>query len=178
MRAACVWAALTLAPLAALTWEASAAAVPYMAASAALHTVYFLGLGRAYRTSDVDVYAVARGTGPVLVLIVAAEGVERADPTAFLAVALAPMALVCLALLRRDRAVAELRERHALAVGIGMIAAYLLVLWALQRAPAAPVAALRETSILLVAFAAGLGGRYRIAAAALVFGGVVLVVAG
>ena len=235
MRAASVWAVVLLAPIAALTWEASAAVIPFMAASAAVHSVYFLGLGRAYRDQDVDVvYAVSRGTGPVLVLLAGllvldepvslqagagvvavalgvaslrlagghatgagvlaglaigvtiagytlldAEGVERADPAAFLLGVLTPMALLCLGLLlRAEGAVAELRLPAAAATGAGMIGAYLLVLWALQQAPAAPVAALRETSILLVALAAGLGGGRRVAAAALVCAGVALVVSG
>ena len=234
MRAACVWAVVLLAPIAAATWAASAAAVPFMAASAVVHSVYFLGLGRAYRDQDVDVvYAVSRGTGPVLVLgaglvlldepvslqaglgvvavalgvaglrlsggratsagvlaglaigiaiagytLLDSEGVERADPAAFLVAVLAPMALLCLVLLLRSGGSAALREPAAAAVGAGMIGAYLLVLWALQQAAAAPVAALRETSILLVALAAGLGGRRRIAAAALVCAGVALVVTG
>ena len=234
MRAACVWAVCLLAPIAALTWEATAAAVPFMVASAVAHSVYFLGLGRAYRDHDVDVvYAVSRGTGPVLVLVAGlllleddvslqaalgvvavalgvfglrlagghatgagvlvglaigvtiatytlldAEGVERAEPAAFLIAVLTPMALLCLALLVRSGATVAIREPASAAVGAGMIGAYLLVLWALQEAPAAPVAALRETSILLVALAAGLGGGRRVAAAALVCAGVALVVTG
>jgi drug/metabolite transporter (DMT)-like permease len=234
MRAACVWAAVLLTPLAAATWEVTPEAVPYMAGSALLHGTYFLALGRAYRTEDVDVvYAVSRGTGPVLLLVVGglalgesvsaiaaagvlavaagvaglrlagghathagllwglgiglfiagytlvdAEGVDRAEPTAYLVAVLWPMALVCLMLLRRTGTTAELRSLAPVVTGAGMIAAYVLVLWALQRAPAAPVAALRETSILLVALFAGIAGGARVAAAAIVVAGVALVVLG
>ena len=46
-----------------------------------------------------------------------------------------------------------------------MVAAYLLVLAALERAEAAPVAALRETSVVMAAAGAALAGRERVPAA-------------
>jgi drug/metabolite transporter (DMT)-like permease len=234
MRAGSVWACALLVPVALLTWGAEAAAIPFMAASALAHLVYFTALGRAYRTNDVDlVYAVSRGTGPVLVLAVSvialsehislqaaagvvavaggvlalkasghatreavlwglaigvtiagytlldAEGVERAEPISFLLVVLVPLALLNLALLHRSGDMrAQLARPAGAAVGAGMITAYVLVLWALQRAPAPGVAALRETSIVIVAAAAGLGGARRVAGAAIVLAGVVLIVTG
>ena len=45
--------------------------------------------------------------------------------------------------------------RRGLVGGIGSVAAYGIVLWAMTRAPVAAVAALRETSVL---FAALIGG--------------------
>jgi drug/metabolite transporter (DMT)-like permease len=68
----------------------------------------------------------------------------------------------------------------ALAAGVGIFGAYGLTLLALERAPAAGVAALRETSVLVaVALAALLldepVDRRRLAGAALVVGGVALV---
>jgi len=73
----------------------------------------------------------------------------------------------------------ELRPPAAVA-GVGMVGAYMLVLAALELAPAAPVAAVRESSVLVAVLAAGplLGervGRARLAGAALVVAGVVLV---
>ncbi len=56
-----------------------------------------------------------------------------------------------------------------------MAAAYILVLAALERAPAAPVAALRETSVLLAGVG---GGRRRLAGSALVVAGIAAVVFG
>jgi drug/metabolite transporter (DMT)-like permease len=62
------------------------------------------------------------------------------------------------------------------AAGVGMVAAYLLILAALQRAEAAPVAALRETSVVMATVAAALWGRERVSGARLA--GAVAVVAG
>jgi uncharacterized membrane protein len=42
-------------------------------------------------------------------------------------------------------------DRRSLPAGVGMASAYLLVLAALERAEAAPVAALRETSVVMAA---------------------------
>ena len=80
--------------------------------------------------------------------LVDAEGVERAEPVAYLALVIAPCALVYPLAARRAP---DLGARSALTAA-ATLGAYLLVLAALQRAPAAPVAAVRETSILLVAF--------------------------
>ena len=66
-------------------------------------------------------------------------------------------------------------DRRSLPAGAGMAAAYILVLAALERAPAAPVAALRETSILLAGVG---GGRRRLAGSALVVAGIAAVVFG
>ena len=57
-----------------------------------------------------------------------------------------------------------------------MVTAYLLVLAALERAEAAPVAALRETSVVMAAAGAALVGREQVPARRLL--GAVLVVAG
>ena len=64
--------------------------------------------------------------------------------------------------------------------GVGVFAAYGLTLLALDRAPAAPVAALRETSVLVAVAIAALVldepvGPRKLAGAALVVGGVALV---
>ena len=77
---------------------------------------------------------------------------------------------------------AAARPLPALA-GVLSFAAYALVLAALLRAAAAPVAAVRETSILIAALLAGpvLGERVspgRIVGAALVVGGVALIALG
>ena len=59
--------------------------------------------------------------------------------------------------------------------GVGMVAAYLLVLAALERAEAAPVAALRETSVVMAAAGAAIAGRESVPARRIA--GAVLVVA-
>jgi drug/metabolite transporter (DMT)-like permease len=61
---------LLFAPVAAATWSVRAAAVPYIAASAALEGAYFALLIAAYRRRELSVvYPVARGGAPVLVLL-------------------------------------------------------------------------------------------------------------
>ena len=58
------------APVAALTWDVDARAIPYIAASAALELGYFAFLAAAYRAADVGlVYPIARGSAPVLALL-------------------------------------------------------------------------------------------------------------
>ena len=70
-----VWGVLLLAPAALLTGGVSAEAIPFIAASAAFELVYFVLLARAYRAGELGVvYPVARGSAPVLVLIVAVLG--------------------------------------------------------------------------------------------------------
>jgi drug/metabolite transporter (DMT)-like permease len=59
-----------LAMLAVFAWP-SAASLPYALASGILHTGYNLFLARSYRTGDLSqVYPIARGTAPLLTLIV------------------------------------------------------------------------------------------------------------
>jgi drug/metabolite transporter (DMT)-like permease len=107
-------------------------------------------------------------------------GVEHAAPAAYYVVvvglAVAPYAA---ALAFRRDGPARLRDavtRRALLAGAGMGATYLLVLLALQRAEAAPVAALRETGVVIAMAAALLIGRERVPPARLA--GAAAVVAG
>jgi drug/metabolite transporter (DMT)-like permease len=82
-----------------------------------------------------------------------------------------------LAIARRRRgSLRAALDRRSLPAGIGMVGAYVLVLAALERAEAAPVAALRETSVVLAAAGAAIGGRERVPPSRLA--GAVLVVAG
>ena len=61
---------IVFAPIAVLTWDVEAAAIPYIAGSAALELGYFAFLAAAYRIADVSlVYPVARGIAPILVLL-------------------------------------------------------------------------------------------------------------
>ena len=58
------------APVAAATWNVRPGAWPYIAASAALETVFFFLLVAAYRRRELSiVYPIARGSAPVLVLL-------------------------------------------------------------------------------------------------------------
>ena len=228
---------LVFAPVAAVTWDLTVAALPYAAASSALHLIYFALLAAAYRRADLSlVYPLARGLGPVLVLVVSLsvlgadlstseslgvvsvaagvllvarlrlradregillslgvaaciaaytlvdkEGMRHAAPVPYLEVALAAPAAAYTAVVARRRGVSALR--HALrprtaAAGVAMFGAYALVLAALAIAPAAPVAAVRETSIVIATALAAVVlrervGTLRVAGAALVAAGVV-----
>jgi drug/metabolite transporter (DMT)-like permease len=199
---AVVSSVVVAAPIAALTWDVDASALPYVAGSAALELVYFFALAAAYARSDLSlVYPVARGGAPVLVLLAAlalghvpsaAEaagvavvaagvllvrgraapdarglalglgiaaliagytvvdnaGIEHASPIAYLELVLVPVALAGLVAVPRDRLRAALAPAPV-AAGIAGFAAYALVLAALDLAPAAPVAAVRETSVVI-----------------------------
>jgi drug/metabolite transporter (DMT)-like permease len=109
--------------------------------------------------------------------LVDAEGIEHASPVPYLLLALLPATLAAVAVCRGTRLRAELRPATVLA-GCGGFLAYTLVLAALRVAPAAPVAAVRETSVLFaVALAAPMLGErvtaQRLAGGALVVAGVV-----
>ena len=115
-----------------------------------------------------------------------ARGVEHADPFAYLLVVLAVPVAVYLALVVRRRGLESLRGELGLATlvaGPATFGAFALVLFALQRASAASVAAVRETSVVIaVALAAPVLGervtRGRLAGAVLVVIGVAVLATG
>jgi drug/metabolite transporter (DMT)-like permease len=223
-------AVVIFAPVAALTWDVDGSALPYVLGSAALELAYFGLLATAYSRAPITfVYPVARGSAPVLVLLVSVialgvalsagqvagvlaiaagvvlvRGVGHGDPTA-LALALGVGACIAGYTLVDDhglehagalpyfecvlvlvalpyaavvggRAVRAAFDRRAVATGAAMFGAYALALAALERAEAAPVAALRETSVVLAAAIAVALGRERAAGRALL--GAAAVVAG
>jgi drug/metabolite transporter (DMT)-like permease len=112
-------------------------------------------------------------------------GIRYANPITYLELGMLPTALGALLLVAllpagHARMWTAVRPIPALA-GVVSFAAYALVLAALQRAPAASVAAVRETSVLIVAVLASRAldeqvGRARLAGAALVVAGVALIV--
>jgi drug/metabolite transporter (DMT)-like permease len=62
--------ALAFAPVAAVTWQVGAKALPYAAGSAALELLYLTLLARAYQEGELSlVYPVARGSSPLLILL-------------------------------------------------------------------------------------------------------------
>jgi drug/metabolite transporter (DMT)-like permease len=229
--------ALVFAPVAAITWEVDAAAVPYAIASVALELCYFVLLASAYQRGPLSVvYPVARGAAPVLVagisalflgvslsaqivgVLVVAGGIvlvrgfdrqtrpgdlalalatacaiaaytlvdkqalEHADPLPYLELVIVPTAAIYLAVTVRVAGAQAVRRAFgagAVVAGVGMFAAYALTLAALQRADAAPVAAVRETSIVIAAVLAATlmherVGRVRASGSAVVFAGAVL----
>ena len=229
-------AVVVFAPVAAITWDVDSAAVPYIAVSAAFQLAYFGLLATAYARADLAfVYPIARGSAPVLTLVVsvavlgaAVSGVQAAgvlavaagillvrglaraaapagDLTFALAIAgtiagytlidddglrhaaalpyfevvLALSALPYAAAVAASRGGGALRAAlgpRTVLAGIGMFAAYGLTLAALELAEPAPVAALRETSVLMAVAAAALLGRERVLP--LRMAGAMIVVAG
>ena len=210
------------APVAAVTWDVEAAAVPWIAASAALELLYFVLLTAAYRRSDLSlVYPVSRRVAPVLVLVGATatgaalgawgalgvllvglgvvlvrgarrpvdtpglllalaiaatiagytlvdkEGIEHASPIAYLELVLLPVALAAVGWHRVASRRGALRAEAGpatVAAAVCSFGAYALVLAALSLAPAAAVAAVRETSILFAMVLAAVVLRERVGA--------------
>lgn len=107
-------------------------------------------------------------------------GLEHAGPLAYLEVSMVMPALAYSAWVARLRGGAPALRREfrpaAVVAGIATFSAYAMVLAALERAPAAPVAAVRETSVVIAAALAAVVLKERVSPAR--FGGAVLVAAG
>lgn len=222
--------ALALLPFGLATWDVAAKAWPYIAGSVAFEVAYVALLGRAYARADLGfVYPVARGAGPVLVLVVSVvalgvrpsmvvvtgvlavvggivlvrgvargsglalalgvgaciagytlvddRGIEHAAAIPYLTAVLVPTALILLGVdAARGRSLTAALDARVTLAGVAMAGAYLLALAALDRAAAAPVAAVRETSVLLALVAVAIAGRERVTPARAAGG--LLVVAG
>jgi drug/metabolite transporter (DMT)-like permease len=137
------------------------------------------GVGGA--TADAASLALALAVGACIAgyTLVDDHGVRHAGALPYFEVVLIACALPYAAVIAATKGTATLRaaaDRRAAAAGVGMVTAYLLVLAALERADAAPVAALRETSIVMVAAGAAITGREKVPASRIA--GAVLVVAG
>jgi drug/metabolite transporter (DMT)-like permease len=109
--------------------------------------------------------------------LVDSEAVERADPIAYLALVIAPCAALYPAVTRTRP---DLSARTALTAA-ATFGAFLMVLAAFRLAPAAPVAAVRETSVVIAAILAAAVlhesvGPRRMAGAAIVAAGVAAMV--
>ena len=204
------------APIAALSWDVEAEALPYLLGSATLELVYFGLLATAYARSELTfVYPVARGSAPVLVLLVSVaalgaavsgpqaagviavaagvllvrglgrgrgidlalalavgaciagytlvddHGLRHASPLGYLALVIA-IAAVPYAAAVGPAAIRRAATGRAVLGGAAMFGAYALALAALELAEAAPVAALRETSVVMAAIGAAVWGRARV----------------
>jgi len=226
---------LVFAPVAVLGWRFDGAALPYVAGSSALEVLYMVLLATAYTVAAMAfVYPIARGTGPVLVLIAGAavtgagvswlaalgvllvaggivlvrgvrsaarfrdlalalgvgaciagytlvdkHGIVHAAPVAYLEVVFGVTAIAYLLGTWRARGGAALRAAaswRTLLAGIGFFGAYALTLAALRLAPAASVAAVRESSVVIATGVLALSGRERVGAERVA--GAVAVVAG
>ncbi len=196
------------APVALLTWDVEPGAWPYIAGSAAFELGYVATLAAGFTRGDLSVvYPLARGSAPVLVLVVSAgilgaatsawqvagvvlvaagvllvRGLRRPDDPLVVALALAcgaciagytiidahgldhaaalpylwtSLALVTaiyLPLVARARGTAVLRSAvrwRTVGAAILFFGAYLMVLAALRLAEPGPVAAVRETSVVV-----------------------------
>ena len=124
--------------------------------------------------------ALAVGAAIAGYTLVDKEGLKHAGPLPYLELVLVVPAAVYLGVLAsrggRERLAAQLTVSTALA-GIGMFAAYALTLAALRLAAAAPVAAVRETSIVIATALGALVlregvGRARVAGALVIVAGV------
>ena len=199
---------VVFAPVAALAWDADSEVWPFLAVTSLLQLAYFVLLTAAYGRADLSfVYPIARGSAPVIVLVVAlailgesastsqvigvltvatgvllvrgvgsratasdlalalavggciaaytlvdSRGIEHASPIVYQELSMIPAAFGFLLLTLRRRG--SVAVRHAVsaasvAAGLATFGAYILVLAALARAPAAPVAAVRETSVVI-----------------------------
>ena len=229
-------ALLAYAPVAAFTWRLDARAIPYLVVTGFLQLGYIVFLAAAYRRAELSlVYPIARGTAPVLVLVVGVVflglatsllqavgvclvgvgvllvrglrtpsdpagvlfglatacfiasytlvdkyGIRYAAPFVYLELGMLISGIgyaVGLARIRGWRALRAEVGWSSLVIGLATFGAYGLVLAALQRAPAAAVAAVRESSIVFAAaFAAFVlrekVGPERLLGALLVAGGV------
>jgi drug/metabolite transporter (DMT)-like permease len=110
------------------------------------------------------------------------EGIEHANPITYLELATVLAAVPYVAGVFAAKGVTKVRSEAGLATlaaGLAMFGAYALVLAALKLAPAAPVAAVRETSIVIATAGAAFVlkerfGPARVAGAVLVVAGVIL----
>jgi drug/metabolite transporter (DMT)-like permease len=142
------------------------AALPPLAAAGVLAVAAGIVLVRGERGHGLWL-AVAVGACVAGYTLVDHAALEHAAPVPFLELKMGPTALVALALAYvrvGPRTVAAAVRPDAALVGLGMFAAYGLVLAALARADAAPVAAVRESSVLIAAAIAALTASERVPA--------------
>jgi drug/metabolite transporter (DMT)-like permease len=139
------------------------------------------GLGDSARARDVAV-ACLIGSCIAGYTLVDKEGITHADPLLYLSLITGPTAFLYVALLAVRGGIAPLRAEvrpRVVPIGLAMVGAYGCVLAALELAPAAPVAAVRETSVVIAtgmaaAFLRERVGPVRAAGAAAVTAGIVV----
>jgi uncharacterized membrane protein len=235
---ALVTGVVAFAPVAVAVWRAESRVWPFLVVTSLLQLTYFLLLTAAYGRADLSfVYPIARGSAPVLVLVVGVamlgtgasaaqvggvllvaggvllvrgvgghagtidlllalavagciaaytlvdkHGIRYASPVVYQELSMIPATLGFVALTVRRRGAQALRgtlRPQSITAGLATFGAYILVLAALSRAPAASVAAVRESSVVIAtALAAPLlrerVGAVRLAGAVLVVTGVAL----
>ena len=98
------------------------------------------------------VLALAVGACIAAYTLVDSRGIQYASPIVYQELSMIPAAIFFLLLTLRRRgwvAVRDAAGAASFAAGLATFGAYILVLAALERAPAAPVAAVRETSVVI-----------------------------
>jgi drug/metabolite transporter (DMT)-like permease len=139
------------------------------------------GLGRGAEAGGIA-FGLAIASCIAAYTLVDKHGVRHAAPITYLELSMIAPALIYAGAIGRIKGREALRIAFgpaSVVAGLATFTAYALVLAALQRAPAASVAAVRETSVVLTAVFAGVVlrervGPGRLAGAALVAGGVAL----
>jgi drug/metabolite transporter (DMT)-like permease len=101
-----------------------------------------------------DAFLLALGVSAAIAgyTLVDRAGLRHADPLPYLWLVLAPSTVIAIAVAAREqgpRALGGALSPRTVVAGLATFSAYGLVLLALRHAPAAPVAAVRETSIVL-----------------------------
>jgi len=100
-------------------------------------------------------FAALTGITIAVYSVIDAGAVRSAGAVGYLGAVTVVQAVILLGAVRLDRERLRAAARAGTGIGVGSVAAYLLVLLAYQRAPASPVATLRELSILLGILIAG-----------------------
>jgi drug/metabolite transporter (DMT)-like permease len=140
------------------------------------------GVGQEHRPRDLAM-ALAIGACIAAYTLVDKHGVTHANPLAYLQVVFSIAAIAYLVGALRVRGPAAVRAAvspSSMLAGVGFFGSYALTLAALKLAPAATVAAVRESSVVIAAAALILtgrepAGRGRVAGATLVAAGVALI---
>src|SRR5581483_6288265 len=144
----------------------------------AVGIVLVRGLRRSGRPRELAL-ALSVGVCIASYTLVDKHGIVHAAPIAYLEVVFALVAVVYGLGVWRARGAAALRDAvgwRTVLAGIGFFGAYGLTLAALRLAPAASVAAVRESSVVIAAAALAIGGREQLGATR--FAGAVAVVGG
>jgi drug/metabolite transporter (DMT)-like permease len=157
------------------------APISVLAALGVLAVTFGVLLVRGIGTEAVDATSLlfALGVGACIAgyTLVDDHGVEHANAIPYFELVLLGAALPYAAIIGPSRLRAAV-NRRSLPAGVGMSSAYLLVLVALERAEAAPVAALRETSVVMAAAFSAQRSATRLAGSVLVVLGVAAVALG
>jgi drug/metabolite transporter (DMT)-like permease len=100
-------------------------------------------------------FAALTGVTIAVYSLIDARAVRSANAVGYLGAVTVVQAVILLAAIRVDWGRLRASAKAGAGIGVGSVAAYLLVLLAYQRAPASPVATIRELSILLGILIAG-----------------------